>query len=246
MNNNALVQDKIMPLAEIDLKQIEDEKMRQLVGSLLNIIEDMSVDIRRLQEENQRLRDENNHLKGEQGKADIKPRKAASKHGSEKERRQRRKHQKKKKRGTIKIDREEMLKVDEAILPPDAEFKGYEEVVVQEIALHTDNILFRKEKYYAASEGKIYLAPMPPGYAGTFGPNLRAQVLILHYACQMTEPKIHSWLEQIGVDIAAGTISNMLIKGHEAFHAEEAASYEASLIGSPWQHIDETGTRVGG
>jgi hypothetical protein len=31
-------QDKIMPFAEIDLTQIEDEKMRQLVGSLLNII----------------------------------------------------------------------------------------------------------------------------------------------------------------------------------------------------------------
>lgn len=235
-----------MPLAEIDLSQIEDEKMRQLVGSLLNIIEDLSANVSRLQAENQRLRDENNRLKGEQGKPAINPGKRPSDHSSEKERHQPRKHQKKSKRAEIKIDREEVLEVDRAILPADAQNKGYEEVVVQEITLHTDNILFRKEKFYSPSEGKTYLAPLPPGYVGTFGPNLRAQVLILYYACQMTEAKIGTWLDQIGIDISAGSLSNMLIKGHEAFHQEEAASYEASLAGSRWQHIDDTGTRVNG
>lgn len=233
-------------LAEIDLTQIEDEKMRQLVGSLLNIIEDMRADQSRLQAENQRLRDEINHLKGEQGKPEIKPKKTPQNHSSEKERHQPKKHQKKSKRAKIKIDREEILTVDPAILPPDAEFKGYHEVVVQEIVLHTDNILFRKEKFYSASEGKTYLAPLPAGYSGTFGPNLRAQVLILHYASQMTEAKIMQWLEQIGIEISKGTISNMLIKGQDLFHKEEADSYEASLAGSPWQQIDDTGTRVNG
>jgi hypothetical protein len=235
-----------MPFAEIDLTQIEDEKMRQLVGGLLNIVEEMSANVRRLQEENQRLRDEVNHLKGEQGKPDIKPRKPPKNHSSEKERRQPRKHQKKSKRDDIKIDREVVLTVDPAILPPDAKSKGHDEVVVQDIALHTDNVLFFKEKFHSASEGKTYLAPMPPGYVGTFGPNLRAQVLILYYACQMTEPKIRIWLGQIGIDISEGTISDMLIKGHEVFHKEEADSYQASLAGSPWQNIDDTGTRVNG
>ena len=235
-----------MPLAELDLTQIEDAKMRQLVGSLLNIIEDLSANVSHLQEANQRLRDENNRLKGEQGKPDIKPRKRPRDHSSEKERYQARKHQKKSKRSQIKIDREETLRVDREHLPTDAVFKGYEEVVVQDIRLHTDNILFRKEKFYSASEGKTYLASLPPGYEGAFGPHLRSQVLILYYACQMTEPKIHTWLGQIGIDISVGSISNMLIKGHEKFHEEEADSYEASLANSRWQHIDDTGTRVKG
>jgi len=235
-----------MPLAEIDLAQIEDEKIRQLVSSLLNMIEDLSANVNRLQEENQKLRDENNRLKGEQGKPDIKPKKPQQNHSSEKERHQPQKHQKRSKRAEIKIDRERVLTVDPAILPPDAENKGYEEVVVQEIELHTNNILFRREKFYSASERKTYLAPLPAGYVGTFGPNLRAQVLILYYACQMTEAKILTWLGQIGIDISVGTISNMLIKRHEIFHQEEADSYEASLAGSPWQHIDDTGTRVNG
>lgn len=235
-----------MSLSEIDLSQIEDEKMRQLVGSLLNIIEEMGANISRLQEENQRLRDENNHLKGEQGKPDIKGKKIKPKQSSERERRQSRKRQKKSKRAEIRIDRTEIVKVDRSELPSDAKFKGYHEIVVQEIALHTDNILFRKEKFHSASQKKTYIASLPAGYVGTFGPQLRAQVLILHYACQMTEAKIEMWLEQLGIDISKGTISNMLIKGHDEFHQEEAASYETSLEECPYQHIDDTGTRVNG
>jgi len=44
---------------------------------------------------------------------------------------------------------EEVLKLDRATLPPDAEFKGFEDVVVQELHIRTDNVRFRKEKYYA-------------------------------------------------------------------------------------------------
>ena len=235
-----------MPLPEIDLSQIEDEKMRHLVGSLLNIIEDLSANVSRLQAENQCLRDENNRLKGEQGKPDIKAKKAAKNQASEKERHQTKTHQKKSKRAKIKIDREETLKVERENLPSDAKFKGYEEVVVQDIQVRTANILFRKEKVYAKSSGQTYLAPLPPGYEGEFGPSLRTQVLVLYYASQMTEPKIREWLAQIGIEISTGQISNMLIKGHDAFHQEADASYEASLDACPWQHIDDTGTRVNG
>lgn len=41
--------------------------------------------------------------------------------------------------------------MDPSVLPQDAEFKGHEDVVVQDILLRTDNILFHKQKYYAAS-----------------------------------------------------------------------------------------------
>jgi hypothetical protein len=38
----------------------------------------------------------------------------------------------------------------------------------------------------------------------------------------------------------------LLIKGQDAFHAEKEAVYEAGLRSSPWQHTDDTGTRVNG
>ena len=134
-----------MSLPEIDLTQIEDEKMRHLVGGLLNIIEDLRTEVGAVRAENQQLRDENNRLKGEQGKPNIKAKKTPKNHSSEQERRQRKKHQKRSKRSQIKIDRQETLKVDPEDLPDDAVFKGYQDVVVQDIEVRTDNILFRKQ-----------------------------------------------------------------------------------------------------
>ena len=59
-------------LEDIDLTGIQDENARQLIVRLLNLIEDLSADLRDAQVENQRLRDEVNRLKGEQGKPNIK------------------------------------------------------------------------------------------------------------------------------------------------------------------------------
>lgn len=90
----------------------------------------------------------------------------------------------------IEIDREEELVVDKRELPTDAQFKEYEPVVVQDIQIKTDNVRFWKEKYYAPSTGKSYLASLPTGYEGEFGPGLRSLVITLYYASGMTEPKI--------------------------------------------------------
>ncbi len=233
---------------DLDLTRITDEHTRELVVRLLNLIETLAADLRAAQAEIQRLRDENNRLKGEQGKPTIKPNKPpeSTDHSSEKERRKPKEWSKGSKINSIAIDREQVLSVDRAILPPDAAFKGYEEVVVQDIHLQTDNILFRKEKFYSASQRKTYLAGLPPGYEGEFGPGVRAMVIIFAFACQMTEPKILEWFRQVGIQISAGQISNLLIKDQASFHAEKDAVYEAGLDSSPWQHLDDTATRVNG
>jgi hypothetical protein len=57
---------------------------------------------------------------------------------------------------------------------------GYEEVVVQDIEFRTENIKFRKEKYYSPSQKQTYLADLPAGYKGQFGPGVRAWVLALY------------------------------------------------------------------
>ena len=46
----------------------------------------------------------------------------------------------------IEANREVVLSVDPAILPADAEFKGYEETLVQDLLIQTDNVLFRRAK----------------------------------------------------------------------------------------------------
>lgn len=235
-------------LDDLDLRGIQDERARALIVRLLNLIEDLTADLRTAQEEIQQLRDENNRLKGEQGKPEIKPNKepAASDHSSERERRQKTERVKRGKRATITINREELARVDPASLPPDAEFKGYEDVVVQDLLIRTDNVLFHKEVFYSPSEHKSYRAPLPRGYAGEFGPGVKALVLVLYFGCLMSEAKIRELLVNVGVQIAEGTVSNLLIKDQEAFHSEQAAVYAAGLRSSPWQQIDDTATRVNG
>ena len=238
--------DKLNP---IDLSNIQDENARELIMRLMNLIEAVSTDLRDAQAENQRLRDENNRLKGEQGKPNIKgntPKPPRSNYSSEPERRQPQPRRKRSKKDTIKIHREQTLEVDKTDLPEDAEFKGYEEVVVQDVILRADNVRFRKEKYWADSTGKTYLAKLPLGYEGQFGPGLKALTLTLYFGGGMSEPKIRDLYENVGVQISAGEVSNLLIKGQEQFHAEKEEVCDAGLGSSPWQHTDQTSTRVNG
>ncbi len=235
-------------LEHFDLNAIQDENARELVVRLLNLIEKLSADLRDAQADIQRLRDENNRLKGEQGKPRINPNVAnpPADHSSEKERHKPRQRSKGSKNANIQIDREQVVKVDQANLPADAEFKGYEDVVVQDILVRTDNVRFRKEKYYAVSTRKIYLAELPRGYEGQFGPGIKALTLAMYFGMGSSEPKILEFFANVGIQISDGELSNLLIKDQDPFHAEKDAVYEAGLRSSPWQHTDDTQTRVNG
>src|SRR5436305_968190 len=232
---------------DFDPTTIEDEGLRQVFISLMNLVEHLSVKVAEQAEEIQRLRDENNRLKGEQGKPKILPNtKANTALSSEKERRASKPHHKAPKHAQIRIDRVEVVKVDEEPMPADAQFKGYEDVIVQDVEFRTENIRFRKEKYYSSSQKRTYLAALPTGYTGQFGPGVRAWVLTLYYADGMSEPKILDFLQTVGMSMSAGQLSDMLIKDQGSLHAESAAVVKAGLASSPWQHLDSTGTRVNG
>src|SRR3990172_6014302 len=189
---------------DIDLSRIQDENARELVARLLNLVEKLSADLRDAQIEIQRLRDEVNRLKGEQGKPKIKgntPKPPPTHHSSEKERRKPRQRHKSSKKAEIQINREQVVAVDPAMLPQDAEFKGHEDVVVQDILLRADNILFHKQKYYAPSTRRTYLAQLPRGYEGQFGPGIKALTLAFYFGMGTSEPKILEFYENVGVQI---------------------------------------------
>jgi len=253
-------------LEDFDLNNIQDiEQARKCIVKMLNLIETLKSESRELRERVQRLRDENNRLKGEQGKPDVKPNSCkqgsskrstgeqkqsssnqSSNHSSERERHKPKKWKKGSKLDRIEIDREEVLHVDPESLPEDAEFKGYKDIVVQDIEIRTDNVLFRKEKYYSASEHKTYLANLPPGYDGQYGPGIESLAIVMHFGMNMTQPKILEFFHDFGILISAGEISNILIEDRDTFHTEKDAIYESGLRSSPWQHIDDTSARVKG
>jgi len=236
-------------LEELDLSGITDPEARRILGVLLNVIEVQAAEIATLRVENQRLRDEVNRLKGEQGAPTLLPAKrAATNHASERERRAERPVRPRvDKRSLLHIDRTEEREVDPALLPPDAERKGYAEFVVQDVALRTDTVLFRCARWYAASTRRSYQAALPEGYVdqGHYGSGLKALALQLYYQGQMSEPKILAVLHSVGIVISAAHLATLLI-AQPVFAAEYEEIARAGLASSPYQHLDDTSTRVNG
>lgn len=240
----------IKALEEIaqDIDAIVDEHVKAIQKKLLNLIELLSKDNDELRAENQRLRDENNKLKGEQGKPDI--RNQTKNISSEKERNKnkKRRRNRKKKRNRIKIDRVEKCKIDKDQLPEDAIFKGYQSVIVQDIIIKTANIEFKKETYYSPSLKKSFMAPLPKGYSGEFGPNLRQLVISFNHEYGMTESCIANFFANHDILISVGTISNLLTQPTEMgeFHQEYKDIIAAGLLSSDYQQMDDTSARVKG
>jgi CCR4-NOT transcriptional regulation complex NOT5 subunit len=111
---------------EFDPSTIEDEKVRQVLLDLMNLVEALSAKLQEKDELIERLRDEIKRLKGEHGKPKISANAKANPNlSSEKERRQSRPHDKGSKQDKIEINREVVLTIDQEQLPEDAVFKGY-------------------------------------------------------------------------------------------------------------------------
>jgi hypothetical protein len=236
---------------EIDIDSIADQNTRVIVRHLLNIIESQATEIVKLKDENQKLRDENNHLKGEQGKPNI--RKQSKKGGNISSEEERKKHnqtkakrKKAKNKSKLTIHETQKCEIDTSQLPDDAVFKGFQSVIVQEIIICPHNIQFKKEIFYSPSLKKTFIAPLPDGYAGDFGPSIKALVLDMHYHEKLTESAILHFLTTHGVEISKASISRILTDNHASFHQEKKDIVETGLQSTPHQQIDDTSARVNG
>ncbi len=249
MNPTELTQKLIV--LNIRPDEIPDKKMAADICLLFQIIEELSMDNEKLRAENRMLSDEINKLKREQSKPDISvpEKKRGNDTSSEDERKKRKTPEEKKsksKKDKIKIDRTEVCRVNKSILPEDAEFKGYQNVVVQEISIRTDNVEYKKEVYYSSSLNKTYIADLPKEIEGEFGPEVKSLIIILKNSANMSEPKIKEFFDNFGIYISQSTISRVLTKNIEPFHKEKEDIFQAGLCSGVYQQIDGTGAKVSG
>lgn len=235
-------------LMQIDLDKLDfsnHNSIQVLVSHLLNLVESLYKETVSLKEENQKLKDEINRLKGEKGKPELKPKTTTPKDKSSKTASDKKKGQKQTKVDKIIIDDEKVIKY-EGPLPNDAEHKGYREVITQGITIKTNNIVYRLERYYSPSEGKVYEASLPDNINGGYDASIDSWILFWYFHSRMSEEKIHQMLTDIGIKISAGHISNIIIKDNDDFHQEKLDIIKAGLESSDYQHIDDTGARVNG
>jgi hypothetical protein len=215
-----------------------------------------------LKEANQQLKDEISHLKGEQGKPKVKGNKRKNndissgkerKNGcagdeDDPEKSKKKKRNRQPKLPQIKINREQICQVDKSDLPKDIQFKGYSDVVIQDIKIVTDNVKYRREIYYSPSQQKTYLGDLPPETAGKgeYGVGVRSLIPLLKSECNLSESAILDFLQNFGIVLSSAYISNQWTKGYELFHQEKSDIFKAGLSSCQYQQIDDTGARVNG
>jgi hypothetical protein len=145
-----IIQNDLISL-DVNKINIDDkESVKSLIITLLNVIEQLIQENRQLRVEVQQLRDENARLKGEKGKPKIAPNVPPREPQLPPTERSK-KWSKDSKKPKIKIDRVVSLKINPETLSPDAVFKGYNSIVIQNLRLQTDNVEYRREHYYSKS-----------------------------------------------------------------------------------------------
>ena len=221
----------------------DTETIRKLIIQLLSAIEQLAQANQELRKENQQLKDEINRLKGEKGRPRILPNNPEYQAKAPKEKPK--KWHKDSKKPKIKIDRTEYIKIDESTLPDDAKHNGYRQIIRQDIKFETDNVEYWLERYYSPSLKKTYEAKLPESLQNTeFGSHLKAFITYLYYAGRVTENRIHKILEESGIIISEGEISNILTKEKSnVFAVEKKALFETGVHHANYLNIDETGAR---
>lgn len=148
------------------------------------------------------------------------------------------------KKADLGIDAEQVLRGDLTALPPDAVFERFEEVVVQDLVLTRRNTRFLRARYRSAKTGKSYLAPLPPGYYGQFGPGIRSLALCLGYGANVSMPLLHRFFSQAGCVVSRGQVSRFLTQRLEGFVTEATAAIRAAVAHHPWLQLDDTRSGV--
>ena len=214
---------------DIAVEGLPAEELRRLVGELLG-------EVARLRAENAALREEVARLKGLPGRPKAKPsgmERAATPKGE-------RPRGKAGRAAAGPVVREEQVLAITA--PPGSRFKGYEDVVVQDLRLEPRVIRYRRQRWLTP-DGRTVVAPLPAGVRGHFGPELCRFVLLQHHQGQVTAERITALLRGVGVVISKRQVVRLLTAGGAAFVAEAAAVLRAGLATARWISVDDTGAR---
>ena len=129
--------------------------------------------------------------------------------------------------------------------PAGSRHKGYEDIVVQDLALHLQVTRFRRERWQTP-DGGTTIAALDPGIVGGYGPYLHRLVLSLHFSGQMTCERIVALLNGMGVVISKRQVVRLLTAKLETFRAEDEAVLKAALADAPFITVDDTAARHAG
>ena len=193
-----------------------------------------------LRAENAALREEVARLKGLPLRPKLKPsgmEKAGQLPTPQSSGKPKRKRRRGAKRDRLVVGEERVLATP---APAGSRFKGYEDIIVQDLLLVPRVIRYRRERWLAA-DGRTIIAPLPAGIVGGFGPALRRFILAGHVQGQVTSERLTALLGGIGVVISKRQVVRLLTGRLDAFVTEDREVLRAGLASARWITVDDTG-----
>ncbi len=138
----------------------------------------------------------------------------------------------------LPIHEEKIVKLDS----PDQTWKflGYREYVVQGITIRNHNVCYKRE-IWQTPDGKEIIAPLPVAVKGThFSSELQSFIIYQYNHSIVTQPLLLEELRDLGIDISAGQLNNILTEKKDVFHQEAADILSVGLELSPEIRTDDT------
>ena len=219
--------------------------VRRLIGEVERLREEnekLNAALAAARLENQQLKDEIRRLKGLPPRPPMKPsgmEKATDRFAAEKPSQADASAPRRRGPGVSKLSIDRTVTLTTSA-PAGSRHKGYEDIIVQDIAFKPEVTLYRRERW-AMPDGRTVTAELPASVVGGCGPHLHRLVLTLHFQGQMTCERIVAVLTAAGLAISKRQVVRLMTAKLELFRAEEEAAFSAGLRASPWVSVDDTG-----
>jgi len=220
-------------------------EMRAIMSLLISVVAMQAEQLHLAKEQIQALRDEIAILKGQKPRPKI-PK--SNLEGKESQKDDDKKENEGKRPGSTKRAKTEELVIHETIklepdgIQPEWIFKGYSAFVVQGLVIEPHNIKYQRARWLTPS-GETITASLPQEVSGHFDSTLISFIQHQYFACRVTQPLLLDLIRDLGIDISAGQLNEILTEDKEGFHVEKAGILSAGLAVSAFIQTDDTGAR---